>query len=248
MTGLTVERRAASVPRRADVGTVRLGQRDIDGLVLCAEHAAAPYDLLAAALAVQPARLRAITARWRRAGYAATGPLGPGPAWCWLTPAGMAAAGLGYPAARPPLARLAHLRAVLAARLWFAASPAWAHGQAWWQSERRIRRKGPAAGTHRPDAEIWWPSIPASPYAGQIWAVEIELTAKHAARTAQIMAELTAPAGYARVIYLTAPAARGVVARCADALPPGTLAEVNVWDLPASANTPERDEPKGSGN
>ena len=74
-------------PRRADYGAVRLGQRDIDGLILCAEHYGAPYDLMAAALGAQPARLRAITARWRRAGYAATGRLGPGPAWCWLTPA-----------------------------------------------------------------------------------------------------------------------------------------------------------------
>ena len=224
--------------RRADAGTVRLGQRDIDGLVLCGEHAGAPYDLLAAALSVTPARLRAITARWRQAGYAATGRLGPGPAWCWLTAAGMAAAGLGYPVSRPPLARLAHLRAVLAARLWFQTSPAWAQGQAWSQSERRIRRKGPAGGTHRPDAEIWWPSIPASPYAGQVWALEIELTAKHAARTAAIMAELTASAGYARVVYLTAPPARGVVARCVGALPPGTPAEVTVWDLPADAYLP----------
>ena len=142
--------RRAAPPARADAGTVRLSQRDIDGLLLCAEHAGAPYDLLAAALAVEPARLRAIVARWRRAGYAATGPLGPGPAWCWLTPAGMTACGLAYPAARPPLARLEHIRAVLAARLWFTASPAWDQHQAWWQSERRIRRKGPFAGTHRP--------------------------------------------------------------------------------------------------
>ena len=116
-------------------------------------------------------------------------------------------------------ARLDHQRAVLAARLWFAASPAWGEHQGWWQSERRIRRKGPAAGRHRPDAEIWWPSIDGSPYAGQVWAIEVELTAKHAARTAAIMEGLTAPAGYAQVLYLTAPAARGVVARCADALP-----------------------------
>ena len=78
-----------AVPRRADAGTVRLGQRDVDGLLLCAEQYGAPYDLLAAALAVQPARLRAITARWRHVGYAATARLGPGrpgagsppPAW-----------------------------------------------------------------------------------------------------------------------------------------------------------------------
>jgi hypothetical protein len=70
----TPGRRAPARPhRRAGAGTIRLTQRDIDGLVLCAEHGGAPYDLLAAALAVTPDRLRAIVARWRRAGYAATG-------------------------------------------------------------------------------------------------------------------------------------------------------------------------------
>ena len=134
--------------RRADAGTVRLTQRDITGLMLCAEHGGAPYYLLATALRAEPARLRAIVARWRAAGYADTGRLGP--AWCWLTAAGMAAAGLPYPAACPPLARLDHLRAVLAARLWFQSSPAWDEHQAWWQSERRIRRKGP--GRRHPPA------------------------------------------------------------------------------------------------
>ena len=71
--------------RRADAGTVRLSQRDIDGLLLCGEHYGAPADLLALALRVQPERLPAIVARWRRAGYAETGRLGPGPGWCWLT-------------------------------------------------------------------------------------------------------------------------------------------------------------------
>ena len=40
------------------------------------------------------------------------------------------------------------------------------------------------------------------------------------------------------MIYLTAPAARGVVARCADALPAGNPAVVKVWDLPPAARTP----------
>jgi hypothetical protein len=66
-------------PRRSDYGAVRLGRRDIDGLILCAEHHGAPYDLLASALGAQPARLRGIVARWRRAGFAATGRLGLGP-------------------------------------------------------------------------------------------------------------------------------------------------------------------------
>jgi hypothetical protein len=50
----------------------------IDGLLLVGEHWGAPSDLLAVAPRVDPGRLPALTARWRRAGYAATGRLGPG--------------------------------------------------------------------------------------------------------------------------------------------------------------------------
>jgi hypothetical protein len=51
----------------------------------------------------------------------------------------MAACGLGYPARPPALARLARIRAVLAARLWPESGQAHADGRAWWRSERRIR-------------------------------------------------------------------------------------------------------------
>jgi len=232
---------AASPVRRADAGTVRLSQRDIDGLLLCGEHYGAPYDLLAAALRVQPGRLPAITARWRRTGYAATGRLGPGPGWCWLTRDGMTATGLGFPATRPALGRLAHIRAVLAARIWMQASPAWRNGQAWWHSERRLRAAQPASGRdgHLPDAEIHWPSIAASPYAGQVWAIEAELTPKPVVRTVEIMTGLLTSIRYAQVIYLTAPAARPVVTRAAASLPPGEQARMVVRDLPESAFTLE---------
>ena len=120
------------------------------------------------------------------------------------------------------MARLAHIRAVLAVRLWLEHGEAYQEGRAWWRSERRIRA---AAGArvgiaHVPDAEIHWPSLDGSPYAGQIWAIEAELTPKPLARTAGIMrAMLTRtsdygpadPAGldarYAQIVYLTAPAA-----------------------------------------
>jgi hypothetical protein len=64
-----------AAPRRSHPGTVRLTARDINGLLLCAEQYAAPYDLLGATLGAQPSRLRAITARWRAVSYAATGML-----------------------------------------------------------------------------------------------------------------------------------------------------------------------------
>jgi hypothetical protein len=101
-------------PRRADAGSVRPGDRDIAGLLLCGDMYGAPYDLLAAFLAVRPDRARGIVARWRHAGYAATGRLGPGPAWCWLTRTGLAVTGLGsYAPSRPAPGMLAHIRAVL---------------------------------------------------------------------------------------------------------------------------------------
>ncbi len=226
--------------RRADAGTVRLSQRDIDGLLLCGEHYGAPYDLLAAALQVPPDRVPPVVARWRRAGHAATGRLGPGPAWCWLTRPGMAATGLGFPAARPALGRLAHIRAVLAARLWLQAGQAWRDGRAWWHSERRLRAALPAAGRggHTPDAEIHWPSLPGSPYAGQVWAVEVELTPKPLDRTTRIMTGLLAPMRYALIVYLTAPAARPVVDRAAAAVPAGERPRIAVRDLPPSAFGP----------
>jgi hypothetical protein len=233
---------AARPTRRASADVIQLTQRDIDGLLLCAEHYGAPYDLLAAALRVPPGRLPAILRRWRRTGYVSTGRLGPGPGWCWLTRDGMAATGLGFTASRPALGRLAHIRAVLAARLWLETSPGWTSGSAWWRSERRLRTDHqPAAGRggHVADAEIHWPSIPGSRYAGQVWAVEVELTPKPLARTTRIMGELFTSMQYSLVIYLTAPAARPVVTRAAASLPPGDQPRVTVRDLPAIAFLPE---------
>jgi hypothetical protein len=231
-----VQRGTVPAVRRADAGTVRLTQRDISGLLLCAEHYAAPYDLLAAALSVAPARVRAVTARWRAAGLAETGTLGPGPAWCWLTPAGIAACGRDYPSRPPSLSRLAHIRAVLAARLWLESGDAYQSGRAWWRSERRLRAALPAnVGTaHVADAEIHWPSVEASAYVGQVWCVEVELTPKTAARTARIVSGLLS-GPYAQVVYLCSPPARPVVARTAANLPESQRARIAVRDLPAAA-------------
>jgi hypothetical protein len=235
--------------RRADAGSIRLGARDVAGLVLCAEMYGAPYDLLAAYLNVRVDRVRGIVARWRHAGYAATGRLGAGPAWCWLTPEGLAVTGQHYTPARPAAARLAHLRAVLAVRLALEGGRAYREGRAWWRCERRIRAAiGGRASGHVPDAEVSWPDLDGSPYPGECWAIEAELTPKPLARTAGIMSALLArtadyypgsrPAArprYARVIYLAAPAARGVTARAAASLPPPVAARVTVRDLPTGA-------------
>jgi hypothetical protein len=235
--------------RRADAGTVRLGARDVAGLVLMGDMYGAPYDLLAAFLGVRPDRLRGIVARWRAAGYADTGRLGAGPAWCWLTRVGLAVTGQPYTHARPAAARLAHVRAVLAVRLSLEASAAYRDGRAWWRPERRLRAViGGRATGHVPDAEVSWPDLPASAYPGECWAIEAELTPKPLARTAGIMAALLARTAdyypdsapgpgprYARVVYLAAPAARNVTDRAAASLPPPLAARVTVRDLPPGA-------------
>ena len=149
--------------RRSDAGTVRLTGRDVSGLVLGAEMHGAPYDLLAAFLAVREDRLRSIVSRWRRAGYAETGRLGPGPAWLWLTRPGLAVTGLGFAATPPSLARLAHLRAVLAVRLSLEAGAAWQAGAAHWHSERRLRAamSGRVPSGHVPTPRCPGPTSPA---------------------------------------------------------------------------------------
>ena len=225
---------------RSDIGVLRFTQRDIDGLVLCGEHYAAPYDLLAAALrARSQSAVDHLVLRWRSAGYATSGRLGAGPHWCWLTRQGMAATGLGFPATRPALTRLAHIRAVLAARLWLEARPAWTQGQAWWHSERRLKAAllPPGCREHVPDAEIHWPSVDGSPHAGQVWAIEVELTPKSLGRTSRIMTGLLTPPRYARVVYLTAAAAEPVVTRAAATLPHQERARLTVQQLPRSAVT-----------
>jgi hypothetical protein len=235
---------------RADAGTVKLTDRDITGLTLVADQYGAPVDLLAAALGVREERLRGILARWRSAGWAETGMLGKGPAWCWPTPAGMRLLGLPYAAREPSVARLAHIRAVLAVRLWLQSGEAYREGRAWWRSERRIRAAagGKVGIAHVPDAEIHWPSLDRSPYAGQIWAIEAELTPKPLARTTGIMRTMltrtsdygpTEPAKldarYAQIVYLVAPAAISIVTRSIGSLPQELQQRMVARDLPAGA-------------
>jgi hypothetical protein len=213
---------------------LRLSQRDIDGLLLCAEHYAAPYDLLAQALEVKADRLPELVKRWRNIGYAASGRLGPGPSWCWLTRDGMRATGFRYAAGEPSIQRLAHTRAVLAARLWLESGPAWQQRQGWWCSERRLYTERDRRG-HLPDAEVHWPSLEDSPYAGQIWAIEVELTAKPVAKTTSIMTELIWANRYAAVVYLTSPGARHIVTTAALRLPEADRMRIAIRTLPDAA-------------
>ena len=216
-------------------------------------------DQLAEVLGVTERRTAAIAAKWGASGLAVVERLAPGPRWVWLTRSGLASCGLPYTVAVPGLSRLAHLRAVTAARLALAATPQFAAAQAFWRSERRLRaRFGRKIGLreHIPDGEVHWPDGANVPWAGECWAVEAELTPKTLTKTVSIMREVLARTGdygcamaevavpgraprHARAIYLCSPAARPVVTRARDAL--GDLAaRVEIRLLPAAARWPEK--------
>ena len=106
-----------ALARRADAGTVRLGLRDVAGLVLAGDMYGAPYDLLAAYMGVRPDRLRAIVPAGAPP-VPGHRPPGRRAAVVLADPAGLGAAGAALhlipaAAAGPP----GHIRAVLAVRL-----------------------------------------------------------------------------------------------------------------------------------
>jgi hypothetical protein len=243
----------ADAARRDAAGRDSTG-RDGAGLVFVGEMYGVQLDHLAAVLGLGEPRARAIAARWRARRYAESARLGPGGPWTWLTRAGLGACGLPYAPVPPALARLAHVRAVVAVRLALESSPRYAAAGGYWRSERRLRaRMGGRVGLreHVPDGEVHWPDDAPVAWAGECWAIEAELTRKTASRTTAIMRELLTRTGdygcpaaevrapgrpprHARVIYLCAPAARATVARARDAL--GSAgARIEIRALPPGA-------------
>jgi hypothetical protein len=219
-------------------------------------------DQLAGILGVSGRRASEIAARWAERGQVQADRLSPGPRWVWLTRSGLASCGLPYAASPPALSRLAHMRAVTAARLALEAVPAYAAAGGHWRSERRLRaRLGGRLGgrDHLPDGEVHWPEHAAADgsaagWAGECWAIEVELTAKTVSRTTAIMGELlartgdygcaaadarvpTRPPRHARVIYLCSPAATRTVGRARDALG-NDAARIEIRSLPANGYLP----------
>jgi hypothetical protein len=180
-----------------------LGDRDIGGMLYTGEMYGLQADLLAVVLAGSVPQAWAAVSRWRRLGYAESARLGPGPAWIWLTRAGLAACGLRYAPIPPALSRLAHIRAVATVRLALEATAGYQRAGAFWRSERRLRaRSGSRAGLrgHLPDGEVHWPDSAsrdgaAVAWAGECWAIEAELTRKTVSRTTAIMRDLLARTG-----------------------------------------------------
>src|SRR5580692_7915490 len=234
-----------------------LAVRDPEALIFAADMYAVQFDQLAA-LTGDARAARAAAARWRALGYAQTARLSPGPDWLWVTRQGLAACGLAYSPARPALSRLAHIRAVAAARLALEGTSGYRAAGAFWRCERRIRaRHGVGVRQHLPDGEVHWPDgarrqdgTPIG-WAGECWAIEAEVSPKTVARTTAIMREILfrtgdygclaadvavpgRPSRHARALYLCSPAALPTVLRARAALGP-LAARIEVRDLPPGA-------------
>jgi hypothetical protein len=242
---------------------------EADALHFIAEMYALQYDQLAALMTDRgvPAgraveRAREAVDHWRALGYAESDRLSVGEPWVWANRTGLDAFGLKSKQVKPGKSWLRHTHALTDVRLAIERTAGYRDGGASWRSERRVRSQlgSPSREEHVPDAEVHWPAGGASAWAGEIWAVEVELSSKTIERTATIMRQVLGrtgeygcpPAGiavrgqpprYARLVYMCSPTAVQAVVKARIELGSALAAYIEIYDLPDSAmrlNTPKR--------
>jgi hypothetical protein len=248
---------AGQAPSQKEV----LSRPDQALLGFVAEMYAVQLDQLAVLLASQgeptdsaAARAGELVARWRAAGLAESEKLSLGEPWTWATRKGLAACGLRTKVTRPTARFLRHTHAVTDVRLAIQETPAFRNGGGWWRAERSIlaELEWPGRPEHVPDGEVLWPAGTGSPSAGQVWAVEVEISRKSVERTASIMREVLArTSDYGTSAAASAqpgagPRYAGLVYLCSSTVVKNVLearaevgfplaARIEVYDLPESA-------------
>jgi hypothetical protein len=207
-------------------------------------------------------RAREVVTRWRGGGFADSAQLSLGDPWVWATRKGLETCGLRTRLVKPAASGLRHTHAVTEVRLAVQRTSTYRQGRASWRSERSILAgEFPARIGHIPDGEVHWPEDSGLPWAGEIWAVEVELSRKSVERTAAIMQEVLArttdyrPATpyssaapgaaprYARLVYACSRASVRGVLNARTELGTAQSYRIEVYDLPESAlrlNTPKR--------
>jgi len=237
-----------------------LSEREAALLRYVAEMYALQLDQLAALLRNwgEPAGSAANSAReivrlWRACGYVDTDQLTLGEPWVWASRKGLNACGMKTTLVKPRPPTLRHTHAVTEARFALERKREHRQSRGWWRSERlMLAGEFPARAGHAPDAEVHYPTGSGVPWAGQIWAIEVELSRKSVARIAAIMQATLyrtdgfgSPPGrntvpgvsfrYARVMYICSPeSVRSVVNACGQ-LGPSQSARIEVHDMPVSA-------------
>jgi hypothetical protein len=236
-------------------------ETDAEILGFVAEMSGVQLDQLAALLAGrgEPAGrtadlAREMVARWRAAGYAQTGELTLGEPWVWASRRGLDACGVRAAMVKPAAHALRHVHAVTDVRLAVEQTSSWREGNAWWRAERPLLAAldFPSRSEHIPDGEVHWDADGGSPWAGETWAVEVELSRKTIERIAGIMRELLTrtsdygsppggivvpgqPPRYARVVYVCSQASVRSMLRARAEIGAPLSARLKVYDLPESA-------------
>jgi hypothetical protein len=185
--------------RRADAGSVRCTERDLELLHVVGEQYAVTLPQLARMMGCSSHAARWLRSRWERAGWARGRALLVGePVFVWLTRRAHSLVSIDYALWRPNAGMLGHIAAVTDVRLHVLDR----HPDATWVCERELHRELAAAPggrqRHRPDGLVV--------IDGREVAVEVELTLKRRPRIEQIMTELVAR--YGSITYFAAPAPR----------------------------------------
>jgi hypothetical protein len=176
----------------------------------------------------------------------------------WATRRGLDACGLRTRLVKPAAQGLRHTHAVTEVRLAVQRTSSYRRSRAWWRSERSILAgQYPSRVGHVPDGEVHYPAGTGMPWAGETWAVEVELSRKPVERTAAIMAEVLAKAAgdgpapdggaalprYARLVYVCSPGCVRTVLNARLEVGPPQSARIEVYELPESSirlHTPKR--------
>jgi hypothetical protein len=198
-------------------------------------------------------RAREVVADWRAAGYAETGQLTLGEPWVWATRKGLEVCGYRTKQAKPAQAILRHTHAVTEVRLALQRTDSYRQSRAQWRAERLILAgRFPSRVGHVPDGEVHYPAGTGMPWAGEIWAVEVELSRKSVERIAAIMQEVLTrtsdygspptdlalpgrPPRHARLVYLCSPDSVRSVRNARYEVGSPHSARIMVYDLPESA-------------
>ncbi len=180
------------------------------------------------------ATVRDMVERWQRAGLVEHRKFLVGqPGWVWLTRHGLEQMDLPYRVWEPQVSGLNHVYWCSQVRLMLELRWVARGQQVLWQSERALRyedeqerREARAVGnthtnSHLPDAVV--------ELDGKTIAVEVELTAKTAARVRDIMRRVVWR--YERAWYFVAPAAATVVQRAWSQLEPSVQREIGLYTL-----------------
>ena len=208
--------------KRADAGSVRASQRDLELLRFTGEQFALTLPQLARLMGRSEHAARWLRSRWQRAGWAQGRALLVGePVFVWLMRRGLSAASLDYSVWKPNPGALAHIAAVTEVRLYLREQ----RPDALWISERELARDAKQElggfGAHRPDGLLVDQD--------RELAIEVELTQKRRSRAERIMREQLAR--YGGLVYFAAPAPKRMLDELAQQVGSG---RVRVRALPGA--------------